>query len=298
MYKISEDTLQAVLDFAITNTPLDKTIEISLFGGEPLFYRQQVQFAVEYMKQVCLRPFRFFAITNGVNLTQETLQIFNDIDWFMLISLDGPYEVSSHMPRPVYDRIISNILSIPLEKRQKHIGLKATLSDETIEDIRQITDFLFSLQTSIVYLSPTMEIDHERIKVAVKQLSREKLILTRDGRLLDNLTIPEPKLDLMFKKEKIFLRGGSQPLFGLLPVGWCINQDVSLSDILIAKAVATTPFLPKGQQGLVPENLKDCETCPLNGVICSPQPPKEGAEFLQTQCIWNKAILEALNETS
>lgn len=297
-YTISNEELTAILDFAIDNTPNEKTIEISLFGGEPLLYYRQIDFIINYMKTNCKKPFRFFAITNGINLTAKTINLFKDTDWFILVSLDGPYEVNNHMPETVYNKIISNITSIPLEERKKHIGLKATLSDDTIGDIKSITEFLFGLETSIVYLAPTMEIDHDKIKTAIKKLSKEELLLTRDGRLLSNLRKPEPKLDLMFKKGKIFIRGGSQPLAGLSPVGWFENSSVTVSEILIKKLTDSNTFLPLGQQGLVPKSAENCDNCGLKGIICSPQIQAITEHFLQTQCIWNKAIWEELNGIS
>jgi sulfatase maturation enzyme AslB (radical SAM superfamily) len=38
LYKMSWEDIQSILDFALKHCPLDKELDISLFGGEPLFY--------------------------------------------------------------------------------------------------------------------------------------------------------------------------------------------------------------------------------------------------------------------
>jgi sulfatase maturation enzyme AslB (radical SAM superfamily) len=104
-------------------------------------------------------------MSNGFNLTKELLNELEGINWHIMISLDGPYHIiKNNISENAFNRIISNIEMIPLEIRKSRIGLKATLSDNTIEYINEIYDFLNSFDVNIIYMSPTHEIDNYRIK--------------------------------------------------------------------------------------------------------------------------------------
>lgn len=73
-------------------------------------------------------------MSNGLNLSKELIEYLNGLNWFILISFDGPYElIHDNIPKPAFDRIVNNITSLSEEIRATHIGLKATIPDDFID---------------------------------------------------------------------------------------------------------------------------------------------------------------------
>lgn len=295
-YIMPWEDIKAIVDFAKNNESKYKP-EFSMFGGEPLFFlNKQIFPLLDYLQTSFKKnEFKFTVMSNGFNLTTELVKKLSTIDdWFILISFDGPYDIiKDNISNIAFNRIKNNILNIPPEIRKKHIGLKATVSDNFIDKINDIYDYLNSFETAVIYLSPTHEIDHFRISSAIKKLGN-KVYNIRDGKILKNLSV-EPGIELFFKKGEITLLSHTFYSPFRRPVGWFQNGKIAFSDFLLKECLQQFPGLQEGKLYLPPENFKDCNKCPINKLLCIPNlNNKDNNHLSTTQCIWYKNILEVM----
>ena len=293
-YIMPWEDIKAIIDFAKSNYNGEQ-LEFSLFGGEPLFFlKDQVFKIIDYLKKNFLvEQFRITIMSNGLNLSKELIEYLNGLNWFILISFDGPYElIHDNIPKPAFDRIVNNITSLSEEIRATHIGLKATIPDDFIDQIDVIYNYLNNFHTAVVYLSPTHEIDHFRITPAIKKI-QNNIGNTRDGQIISQKIKLKSGIELYFRRGEITLLGHSYHVPFNKPVGWFQNGKVSISWTLLLEKIKTFPGIADGQLYLYPEDKNKCSTCKLKDKICIPL-DGETDHLNTTQCLWYSTIQEVI----
>lgn len=298
IYKMPLNEIFGVIDFANKNYHKEQgVIEFALFGGEPLFYlHSQVFPIIEYLKNNFFHPFRITIMTNGVNVTTELinkLSILND--YFILISLDAPYQYLNNpsLNKTIFKKIIKNIISIPIEHRKKHIGVKTTLTNENIPYIKRIYKFLNNLQTGVIYMSPEHEINTDLFPKYLTQIKQE-ILTTRDGLLLLGKYKKSNGIKLFIKEQNIVLRQDSVRSPLNLPIGWIINDKVIISNLLLKQAYINLT----DKNFFTPKDKEKCLTCQLKNNFCSPDFTFYGDPLAATSCEWYTNIKEIINELS
>ena len=147
--KMDENTIMAINNLAsniIQNQKGLKHFNLTFFGGEPLLYFDKViKKILACVSDLCKSKNVFFyssMTTNGLLINQEMLEICKIyvLNGFQ-ITLDGNRERHDKVRfisegRGSYDKIISNILLIVLNKL--HVNIRINCSKETMEDVSDI----------------------------------------------------------------------------------------------------------------------------------------------------------------
>ena len=168
-YETAIDCVQRVLK----STEMDSTIEFIFFGGEPLLRFDLIKNIVNYIlslntKQRC----RFFASTNGVLLTSEMKEWFEEHkEIFVLgLSLDGTPDSHNYNRSNSYDKI--DILYFKNTWLTQNV--KMTVSEATIanyaNDVLHIHSLGFGINGGDVCLGNTGWQNKDLLKVFGKQL--------------------------------------------------------------------------------------------------------------------------------
>lgn len=168
-YDTAINCVQRVLAFA----EVDSTVEFIFFGGEPLLRFDLIKSVVGYVgslntKQKC----RFFASTNGVLLTQEMKEWFNEHkEIFVLgLSLDGTPDSHNHNRSHSYDKIDIKYF----KEIWPNQNIKMTVSEATIgnyaNNVLHIHSLGFGINGGDVCLGNTGWQNKELLKVFGQQL--------------------------------------------------------------------------------------------------------------------------------
>lgn len=120
---------------------------LTLFGGEPLIYREEQKRAVEYILKKCQDiGFHSKIITNGVDLTHYIDVIQKYVDKHIQVTLDGPRDI--HNKRRIgvdgsgsFDGIVKGIDAV-LEEIGMHIALRVNVDKENIHSLPEMASFI------------------------------------------------------------------------------------------------------------------------------------------------------------
>ncbi len=82
------------IDFLLEHSGDNKEINIGFYGGEPLLEKELMRKCIKYAKQNSYgKKLSFTITTNGTLLNESIIQLFEENDVYLVISLDGPKEV-------------------------------------------------------------------------------------------------------------------------------------------------------------------------------------------------------------
>ena len=120
---------------------------LTLFGGEPLMYREEQRNAVEYILKKCQDiGFHSKIITNGVDLTHYIPLIAKYVDKHIQVTLDGPRDI--HDKRRIFSDgsgsfkgIVKGIDAV-LEEIGMHIALRINVDKENVHSLPEMASFI------------------------------------------------------------------------------------------------------------------------------------------------------------
>lgn len=95
--KISVEKTLPQIQFFLGRMKAGDLFRITFLGGEPLLYPDGIKVLAEYVKTECnLRDLQssFSIVTNGTLLTEENVQLLNEIGCSVSVSIDGPAEMN------------------------------------------------------------------------------------------------------------------------------------------------------------------------------------------------------------
>lgn len=94
------------VDYMIKNNPEADIYTISFFGGEPFLKAQLIKDIIsEVLRKYPLKRFNFTATSNGTILTAKILSILKEYNISLMISLDGPIEITNKLRPHVNPKI-------------------------------------------------------------------------------------------------------------------------------------------------------------------------------------------------
>ena len=137
------------IDFFVMESRDKKTLNITLFGGEPLLEFSLIREIVQYAENIANlngKKISFNMTTNGTLFTEEILS-FSQGKIAYLISIDGDKITHDKHRRTIdgkgsYDLIMN---SLPLVKRYQHwLGARMTVYPDTVDKLADNLDFLYS----------------------------------------------------------------------------------------------------------------------------------------------------------
>ena len=161
--KMSLSTAKQALDFAICHSGSTQELAIGFYGGEPLLEFELMKQIVAYIKKIYPeKNVRYGLTTNATLLTDEVAQFFQENDFQVVISIDGPKEIHDLQRRFAngrgsYDVVMSNLLRI----KQKYPSLYQRCRTNTVlapeNDYRCVSEF-FSTDTILSEMSATLSL--------------------------------------------------------------------------------------------------------------------------------------------
>lgn len=93
-------TAQKAIDFLISHSFDEDSIELGFYGGEPLLEFALIKDCVKYIKEKAYgKKCHFHITTNATLLNKEVAEFFADNDFTVTVSLDGPKEVHNRSRR-------------------------------------------------------------------------------------------------------------------------------------------------------------------------------------------------------
>lgn len=154
---------------------------VTLFGGgEPTLNIRTIKYIVEkYGKQV-----RWALTTCGI-LSPIFLEWLIDKDVAITFSVDGPPEIQNFL-RPLKNNrpssaFVERSMRIWLDKSNKPLSVRTTLTEDTVDQIDSILDYFCALGVETIHMEPLYNLGRATKLVedgSLKQLSVEKWVKT------------------------------------------------------------------------------------------------------------------------
>ncbi len=134
---MSEKTITKAFDFVLQNFPKVKSVQISLFGGEPAFFFKKFEYLLNIAKQKFKEKKVFFTFaTNGTVLNKEIISFIKQKEVSFCLSMDGGQKIQDYL-RPTLDgsgsfKIIEKNLPI-LKKINTSLMARVTITPYNIK---------------------------------------------------------------------------------------------------------------------------------------------------------------------
>lgn len=148
------ETAYKAIDFLIYSSKDTKNIEIDFFGGEPLLNLEVIRETSIYGREKAIesdKNLRITLTTNGVLLTEKVLDLLDELDISVVLSLDGGEKIHNKHRHLIsgegsFKYILPN--AIELARRREYGGyyIRGTYTAETInfsETFKELVDLGF-----------------------------------------------------------------------------------------------------------------------------------------------------------
>ena len=193
---MSKDVAKASIDWLMSSDT--KTVDIDIFGGEPLLAWDLITFILDYGTTEAKKQgkrIRFSLTTNGVLLTEERLQVLNDYDVNLTLSIDGnKFHNDMFRITPdgkgTFDLIIENFLRVEETRKGYNYYVRGTYTKWTL-DFANTVKFLADLGFKVISMEPvtgsgmpwhiTME-DIPKIEMEYEKLAHIFLDYAKNGK--------------------------------------------------------------------------------------------------------------------
>lgn len=159
---MTEETAYKAIDFLISNSGELSSVNITLFGGEPLLNMPLIKKIVEYSRkkeQETGKKITLGTTTNGTLLTEETRKYLTDNDITVGVSIDGPKEVHDSCRINIngqgsYDQMIENTKNL-INERSGRVTARITLTRNCMQmdKIMQFIEGMGFRKVNIAFVS-------------------------------------------------------------------------------------------------------------------------------------------------
>ena len=179
---MSLETAKAAIDFLLKNSGSRKVLEVDFFGGEPLMNFEVVKQTVYYAKEEAAKlgkRFLFTTTTNGLLLTDEIIEFFNEEMENVVLSLDGRKEIHDEVRKTVngkgsFDAVIEKIKKFVRARGDKHYYVRGTFTAKNPDfskDVLFLADNGFdSLSVEpVVTEIPDLQIKEEHLPIIERE---------------------------------------------------------------------------------------------------------------------------------
>lgn len=199
-------TAQKAIDFLISHSFDEDSIELGFYGGEPLLEFALIKDCVKYIKEKAYgKKLHFHITTNATLLNKEVAEFFADNDFTVTVSLDGPREVHNRSRRfpesneGSFDVVMKNLRYLqerfPVYYKEK-VSFNAVLT--TKDGLDKIEQFFSNdihlkengLTTSLI----SDAFAKERTEISEQYIVEERcedflVLLSKIGRLKKNINL-------------------------------------------------------------------------------------------------------------
>lgn len=208
------DTAQQCIDAALALLPAGKSLDLGLFGGEPLLRFDLIREIVDYTYRRTrekLVPVRIGITTNGTLVSPEILDYFAEQDIHLCFSIDGPEDVHDrnrchHNGSGSFVEVIRNLESAV--QRLGVVEVNAVVGPDTLFDVPRTLDFFINLGVSVIHLSPNIKATWteevcNHFDDIYRQVAEQYIACYQRGK--------EIALNLIDSKSVLFVKGGYSP---------------------------------------------------------------------------------------
>lgn len=175
---MSLDTAFKAIDFLIDSSRDIKNIEIDFFGGEPLLNLEVVKGATLYGKERALeagKNLRPTLTTNGLLLDDDVLDLLDELEISIVLSLDGDKTVHDKFRRLLngggsFDYILPKAKELADRRKEGGYYIRGTYTGETLNfssSFKRLVDYGFkyiSLEP-VVTTNPKLSIKKEHLPI-------------------------------------------------------------------------------------------------------------------------------------
>lgn len=161
--RMSFSTAKQAIDFAISHSGFSRELAIGFYGGEPLLEFELIKQIVAYIKEVYPeKNVRYGLTTNATLLTDEVAHFFQENDFQVVISIDGPKEIHDLQRRFAnghgsFDVVMENLSRV----KGKYNSLYQRCRTNTVltpeNDYKCISEF-FSTDTILSEMNATLSL--------------------------------------------------------------------------------------------------------------------------------------------
>ncbi|MGC8718278.1 MAG: radical SAM protein, partial [bacterium] len=169
------------VDFLLESSRDVKNIEIDFFGGEPLLNLETVKKSGAYARERAIKynkNLRINLTTNGLLLDEDTLNILDDLDISIVLSLDGGKNIHDRLRHTVtgkgtFDYILPNAQRLAERRSDGGYYIRGTYTQKTLnfsESFKELMSFGFkyiSLEP-VVTKDPDLSIKEEHLPILRK----------------------------------------------------------------------------------------------------------------------------------
>ncbi len=135
-----------------------RKLAVELFGGEPLlYYQEDMHDLLKEIKRIVInagKSFNLLLVTNGINLTSETINLLAEFSPHVQISIDGERNTHNKVKRlpnaphiSVYDKVMKNISELS-KLPNIYINIRINYDDNTLPLIPSIIKNLKEIDRS------------------------------------------------------------------------------------------------------------------------------------------------------
>ena len=146
---MQNDSLRSILEYFLTSFKSIETIQF--FGGEPSLCGKQIEFAVNYINQYCemypdYKKPRYGIVTNGYALSKKLLDLFEQNNFTVTLSLDGPASVNDAVRvdtkgKGSYKRIVESYQKAK-DRKLENLGFEGTYTNEHLKQKISLVDLV------------------------------------------------------------------------------------------------------------------------------------------------------------
>ncbi|MDQ8486659.1 radical SAM protein [Enterococcus faecium] len=142
-------SLENILEYFLTSF---KSVEaIQFFGGEPSLCGKQIEFAVNYINKYCethpdYKKPKYGIVTNGYALSNRLLDLFEENNFTLTLSLDGPASVNDAVRidtkgKGSYNRIVESYRKAK-DRKLENLGFEGTYTNEHLKQKVSLVDLV------------------------------------------------------------------------------------------------------------------------------------------------------------
>lgn len=170
---------KAAIDFLLEQSAGRENLEVDFFGGEPMMNFEVVKEIVAYARskeQECGKNFRFTMTTNGILLTDDTIDYLNQEMHNIVLSIDGRKEVNDRMRARVdgsgsYDRILPNFKKLVKKRGDKEYYVRGTYTRYNLDFSEDIIH-LYEEGFDQISVEPVIESPEKEYAITEADLER------------------------------------------------------------------------------------------------------------------------------
>jgi len=207
-------TAKQCIDSALEFLPDGKSLDLGLFGGEPLLRFDLIKEIVSYTYHQTREksvPVRIGITTNGTLISPEILDFFAEQGVNLCFSIDGPEDVHDRNRRyrngsGSFVEVMRNFdLAV---QRLGVVEVNAVVGPDTLLEVPRTMDFFITLGVRVIHLSPNIKATWteeacNHFDDIFKQVSKKYIACFQRNR--------EIALNLIDSKAILFVKGGYSP---------------------------------------------------------------------------------------